>query len=64
MAAGASVLAQDVTKYAKNVKAVGGFNDVFIRIRPSGTTFPRMSTCYGPNYHRTFRRIVTVELSA
>ena len=49
MAAGASVLAQDVTKYAKNVKAVGGFNDVFIRIRPSGTTFPRMSTCYGPN---------------
>lgn len=39
MAAGARVLAQDVAKYAKNVKAVDGFTDVFIHGRPSGTTF-------------------------
>jgi hypothetical protein len=39
MAAGARVLAQDVAKYAKNVKAIDGYADVFIHGRPSGTTF-------------------------
>lgn len=39
MAAGARVLAQDVAKYAKNVKSIDGYTDVFIHGRPSGTTF-------------------------